>query len=165
MIAPSRSTRLTGRGAVVTMFAACVLGLLLGAWTGWTALADAIFVMTCALVACYTRASGLRYVVLCPPLAFGAGTVLAAALTVPGAFLVMETILVTLGSSAPWLFTGTVLTAAIAFGRGYRPGASRPGASPPAGYRPRDPAGRSSRGSANAMSSSTASTSSTAPKP
>ena len=162
-MAPSISTRLTGRGAVVTLFAACSLAQLLAAWTGWTALADAMFVTTCTLVACYTRASGLRYVVVCPPLAFGAGTVLATALTVPGTLLVMETILVTLGSAAPWLFTGTLLTAAIAFGRGYRPGTSR--RYRPAGYRPRDPAGRSSRGSANVMSSATASTSSTAPKP
>jgi hypothetical protein len=32
-----------------------------------------------------------------------------------------EGILVTLGTSAPWLFTGTGLTIAIALARGFRP--------------------------------------------
>jgi len=60
-------------------------------------------------------------VVICPPLAFCAGSVLAQALTAPDSFLAAERILVTLGDSAPWLFAGTGLTVAIALGRGYRP--------------------------------------------
>jgi len=115
------SVRLTGRGAVVALFAACFLGLLVAAWTGWSAFADVLFVMTCGLVACYARTSGLRGLVVCPPLAFFAGSVLAQVLTAPDAFSAAEGILVTLGSSAPWLFTGTALTGAIALGRGYRP--------------------------------------------
>jgi len=117
----SGSIRLTGRGAVVALFAACFLGLLVTAWTGWGDVADVMFVMTCGVVTCYTRPSGLRVVVVSPPLAFFAGSLLAEALTAPGAFLAAERILVTLGSSAPWLFTGTGLTIAIALGRGYRP--------------------------------------------
>ena len=42
-------------------------------------------------------------------------------LTAPGTFLAAEGILVTLGTSAPWLFTGTALTVVVAIGRGYRP--------------------------------------------
>ena len=118
----SGSITLTGRGAVVALFAACFLGLLIAAWTGWDLLADAIFVMTCGLVTCYTRASGLRGVVVCPPLAFFAGSVLAQLLAAPDTFSAAAGILVTLGSSAPWLFTGTGLTVAIALGRGWRPG-------------------------------------------
>jgi len=123
---PPRRTRsgsitLTGRGAVLALFAACFLGLLIAAWTGWNLLADAIFVMTCGLVACYTRASGLRGVVVCPPLAFLAGSVLAQLITAADAFAAATGILVTLGTSAPWLFTGTGLTMAIALGRGWRP--------------------------------------------
>jgi len=117
----SGSITLTGRGAVVALFAACFLGLLIAAWTGWGLLADVVFVMTSGLVACYTRASGLRGLVVCPPLAFFTGSVLAQVLTAPDGFSAAEGILVTLGSSAPWLFTGTVLTVAIALGRGYRP--------------------------------------------
>ena len=77
--------------------------------------------MTCGLVACYTRASGLRGVVVCPPLAFLAGSVLAQLITAADAFAAATGILVTLGTSAPWLFTGTGLTVAIALGRGWRP--------------------------------------------
>ncbi len=118
---PRASITLTGRGAVLALFAASSLGLLAAAWTGWSVLADVIFVMTCGVVACYTRVSGLRWVVISPPLAFLTGSVLAQVLTAPDSFLAAEGILVTLGRSALWLFTGTVLTVAIALGRGYRP--------------------------------------------
>ncbi len=119
------SVKLTGRGGVVAILAACFLSLLIAAWIGWSAFADVMFVMTCGVVACYTRISGLRAVVVCPPLAFFAGTVLAQLITAPDTFSAAEGILVTLGSSALWLFTGTALVVAIALGRGYRPG--RPG--------------------------------------
>jgi len=118
---PSGSVKLTGRGGVVALFAACFLGLLVAAWTGWSAFADVLFVMTCGLVACYTRTSGLRTVVVCPPLAFFTGSVLTQVLTAPDTFSAAVGILVTLASSAPWLFTGAALTVAIALGRGYRP--------------------------------------------
>jgi hypothetical protein len=117
----SGSIALTGRGAAVALFAACFGGLLIAAWTGWDLLADAMFVMSCGLVTCYTRASGLRGVVVCPPLAFLAGSVLAQLITAADAFAAATGILVTLGTSAPWLFTGTGLTVAIALGRGWRP--------------------------------------------
>ncbi len=115
------SVRLTGRGAVVALFAACFLALLIAARTGWNALADVMFVMTCGVVTCYTRVSGLRWVVVCPPLAFLSGSVLAQVLTAPDGFSAAEGILVTMGTSALWLFTGTALTVAIALGRGWRP--------------------------------------------
>ena len=117
----SGSITLTGRGAAVALFAACFLSLLIAAWTGWDLLADALFVMTCGLVTCYTRTRGLRGVVVCPPLAFLAGSVLAQAITAADGFSAATGVLVTLGTSAPWLFTGTGLTMAIALGRGWRP--------------------------------------------
>jgi hypothetical protein len=113
--------KLTGRGAVVALFAACLLGLLIAAWTGWTAAADVIFIMSGGLVAYYTKASGLRVVVVCPPLVFLAGSVCAQLIAAPDTFSAAEGIWVTLATSAPWLFTGTALVAIIAFGRGYRP--------------------------------------------
>jgi hypothetical protein len=112
---------LTGRGAAVALFAATFLALLMAARTGWTALADVIFVTTCGAVACYTRTSGLRGLVVCPPLAFFTGTVLTEVLTAASGFSAATGILVTLGDSALWLFTGTALTAAIALVRGWRP--------------------------------------------
>jgi hypothetical protein len=122
---PPGSIKLTGRGAVVVLFAACFLSLLIAAWTGWSAFADVVFVMTCGVVTCYTRVSGLRAVVVCPPLAFLAGSVLAQVLTAPDTFSAAEGILVTLGTSTLWLFTGTALVVAIALGRGYRPAIPR----------------------------------------
>jgi hypothetical protein len=118
---PAGSVKLTGRGAVLALFVSCLFGLLIAGWTGWSALADALFVMSCGVVAYYTRAKGLRHVVVCPPLAFLAGTVCAELITAPGGFAAAEGILITLGTSAPWLFTGTVLVIVIAVGRGYRP--------------------------------------------
>jgi hypothetical protein len=117
----SGSITLTGRGGAVALFAVCFLGLLIAAWTGWGLFADVLFVMTCGLVACYTRASGLRGLVVCPPLAFFTGSVLAQVLTAPDAFSAATGILITLALSTPWLFTGTGLTLVIALGRGWRP--------------------------------------------
>jgi hypothetical protein len=118
---PPGSIKLTGRGAIVVLFAACLSGLLIAAWTGWSAVADALFVMSCGVVAYYTRANGLRKVVVCPPLVFFAGVVCAQLITAPDAFSAATGILVTLGTSAPWLFTATALTFVIALTRGYRP--------------------------------------------
>jgi hypothetical protein len=125
-IEPSGSVKLTGRGAVTGMFVASLLGLLVAAWTGWTAVADAMFVMSCGVVTYYTRAGGLRAVMVSPPLTFLAGLVCAQLITAPDTFSAAEGILVTLATSAPWLFTGTALTIAIAFGRGYRPNLRMP---------------------------------------
>jgi hypothetical protein len=118
---PQGRVKLTGRGAVVALFVFCFLILLIAAWTGWDTLAGAAFVCGCGLVTCYTKSSGLRTVVVCPPLLFLAGAVCAQALTAAGGFMAAEGVLVTLGTAAPWLFTGTALALVIAAGRGYRP--------------------------------------------
>jgi hypothetical protein len=118
---PSGSIRLTGRGAIVTLFAGCFLGLLFAAWTGWSGPAHAVFVLGCVVIARYTRPSGLRHVVVCPPLVFFAACVCSQALTSDGTLYFLEGILVTLGVAAFWLFVGTALAIAIAAGRGFRP--------------------------------------------
>lgn len=125
---PAGSITLTSRGAIVALVVVCFLSLLLAAVTGWGIVADAVFVMTCGLVACYTRVSGLRALVVCPPLAFLTGSVLAQVITAPDGFTAVAGIWVTLATSAPWLFTGTVLTVVIALGRGWRPGRPASGA-------------------------------------
>jgi len=114
---PKGVFRLTGRGAIVALFLLCFLSLL----TGWSVLADAAFVCACGVVTYYTKFAGLRTVVVCPPLVFLAGCVCAKAVTSTGMFALAEGVLVTLGTSAPWLFTGTGLTIVIALGRGFRP--------------------------------------------
>jgi len=118
---PSGRIRLTGRGAMLSLFAISFSGLLIAAITGWNLLADALFMMSCGLVAWYTKSSGMRLLVVCPPLVFLAGTIAAQVITASGALVALERIFVTLGIAAPWLFTGTALTLAIAFGRGWRP--------------------------------------------
>ena len=118
---PRASVRLTGRGAIAALFALCFGTQLIAGWTGWGTLAGAAFVCGCGAATYYTRTSGLRAVVVAPPLLFFAGSACAQLLTAPGTFLAAEGILVTLGTSAPWLFTGAALTVVVAIGRGYRP--------------------------------------------
>jgi hypothetical protein len=118
---PRSSIRLTGRGAVALLFALCFGTQLIAAWTGWGTLAGAAFVCGCGAVTYYTRTGGLRAVVVAPPLLFFAGSACAQLITAPGTLLAAERILVALGTSAPWLFTGTALTTVVAVGRGYRP--------------------------------------------
>ena len=118
---PRSSVRLTGRGAIALLFALCFGTQLIAAWTGWDTLAGAAFVCGCGAVTYYTRTSRLRAVVVAPPLLFFAGAASAQLITAPGTFLAAEGILVAVGTSAPWLFTGTALTTVVAIGRGYRP--------------------------------------------
>ena len=121
---PRASVRLTGRGAIAALVAFCFATQLLADWAGWRGggtLADAAFVCGCGAVTYYTRTSGLRAVVVAPPLVFLAGCAGAEVLTAPGTFLAAEQTLVTLGTSAVWLFTATALTIVVAIGRGYRP--------------------------------------------
>jgi hypothetical protein len=126
---PQASVRLTGRGALAALFVLCFFTQLIADWTGWGTLAGAAFVCGCGAVTYYTRTSGLRSVVVAPPLLFFAGSTCAELITAPGMFLAVEGILVTLGTSAPWLFTATALTVVVAVGRGYRPAIWRPGGS------------------------------------
>ena len=114
---PKGVFRLTGRGAIVALFLLCFLSQL----TGWSALADVAFVCGCGAVTYYTKFAGLRNVVVSPPLVFLAGCIFAKAVTSSGKFAIAEGILVTLGTSAPWLFIGTGLTVVIALSRGFRP--------------------------------------------
>src|SRR5580693_2554611 len=123
---PRASVRLTGRGAVAAMFVLCFFTQLIADWTGWGTLAGAAFVCGCGAVAYYTRTSGLRAVVVAPPLLFLVGSACAEVITASGTFLAAEGIVVTLGTSAPWLFTATALTVVVAIGRGYRPAIWRP---------------------------------------
>ena len=121
---PRASVRLTGRGAIAALLAFCFATQLLADWAGWAGsgpLAGAAFVCGCGAVTYYTRTSGLRAVVVAPPLLFLAGCAGAEVLTAPGTFLAAEQTLVTLGTSAAWLFTATALTIVVAIGRGYRP--------------------------------------------
>jgi hypothetical protein len=130
---PRASVRLTGLGAIAALFVLCFVTQLVGDWAGWGTLASAAFVCACGTVTYYTRTSGLRALVVAPPLVFFAGCGFAQVLTAPGMFLAAEQTLVSLATSCPWLFTGTALTVVVAIGRGYRPALPRRSASRPGG--------------------------------
>jgi uncharacterized protein DUF6542 len=118
--AASRPPRLTGRGAVLAMTGVFLVGLLLTAGLGWTALAGLSFVAGCVLAARFAATAALLTVVVSPPLLFLVAAALVSAMTVPGGFflsVVLGTV-VTLASVAPWLAVGMVLTVIITWARG-----------------------------------------------
>ncbi len=110
--------RLTGRGAVLSLFGLTFIGLLLANWMGWGMLGDVTFVIACILIVAYAKPSDLLTVVVCPPLVFLGACVCAKVITSAGGTSAAEGTLVTLGNSAPWLFIGTILTIVIALSRG-----------------------------------------------
>jgi hypothetical protein len=110
--------RLTGRGAVLALFVLTFVGILVSSWTGTGVVADVLFVAGCAAMAWYAKPSDLLTVSVAPPLAFFSACVLAKLITSSGGTSAAEGILVTLATSAPWLFAGTALTIAIALRRG-----------------------------------------------
>jgi hypothetical protein len=110
--------RLTARGALVGLFAACFLTQLLADWTGWSAVADLAFVGGCGAAAWYTKRGALLAVAVSPPLIFLIACVCAEWLTASGTFSTLEGIFVTLGTSAPWLFLGTGLSLVVTVCRG-----------------------------------------------
>ena len=113
-------TRLTGRGGVVIVFAACLLGMFVADWAHWGELADAVFFMASSLTAYYVRPSGLLPVVVSPPLLFFFACVLEKVLVSSGLLAAFSGTVVALADSAGWLLAGTGLTIAIALTRGLR---------------------------------------------
>lgn len=115
---PGAAVRLTGRGAVLSLFGLSFLGLIMSGWLSWGVFADGMFVAACAAIACYAKSSDLLTVTVSPPLVFFAACACAKAATSAGLTTAAEGTLVTLASSAPWLFAGTALTVGIALCRG-----------------------------------------------
>ena len=110
--------RLTGRGAILALLVLSFAGILVSDWLGWGLLADVTFVAACVVIACYAKPSDLLAVSVCPPLAFFVACVLAKLITSTGGTAAAEGTLVTLATSAPWLFLGTAVTIVIALRRG-----------------------------------------------
>src|SRR5262249_14187096 len=163
--------RLTGRGGVLVMFAACFAGLLVAKWANWGELADAVFFMASSLTAYYVRPGCLLPVVVSPPLLFFFACAIQQALTSSGILETLSGTVVALANSAGWLFAGTGLTIAIGLMRGLSSEvralivALRSLLLARLALRARLAYLRSSRGSWNVMRSLTASTSSTCSNP
>ena len=99
--------RLTGRGAVLCLLIVTFFALLVSGWIGTGVVADVLFVAGCGAMAWYAKPSDLLTVSVAPPLAFFFACVLAKLITSSGGTAAVESILVTLATSAPWLFAGT----------------------------------------------------------
>jgi hypothetical protein len=110
--------RLTARGAVLGLFALCFLSLLFAELTGWSAVGDLGFVGGCVAAGWYTKRGSLLAVTISPPLIYFAACLITEWLTSSETFTLLEGIFVTLGTSAPWLFTGSAVTLAIGLWRG-----------------------------------------------
>jgi len=112
------TVRLTGRGAILALLVLSFLGLIVSDGLGWGIFANGTFVVTCILMACYVKPSDLLPVTVCPPLAFFVACVCEKLITSSGGTAAAEGTLVTLATSAPWLFLGTALTILIGLRRG-----------------------------------------------
>ena len=113
---------LTGRGALLGMFALSFLGILVATWLHWSPLAGGSFVLGCAAAALRTKHRDLLTVVVSPPLLFFCALVGVKALTATGDPLVSVAggTALTLANVAPWLFAGVAISLIIAWCRGLR---------------------------------------------
>ena len=112
------AVRLTGRGAILALLVLSFLGLIVSDGLGWGVFADGMFVVACIVIACYTKPGDLLAVTVCPPLAFFVACVGEKLITSAGGTSAAEGTLVTLATSAPWLFLGTGVTILIGLRRG-----------------------------------------------
>jgi hypothetical protein len=103
---------------VLCLVVVSFLGILMSGWLGTGVLADVLFVIGCGGIAWYAKPSDLLPVAVSPPLAFFFACVLAKLATSSGATSAAEGTLLTLATSAPWLFAGTALTIVIGLRRG-----------------------------------------------
>jgi hypothetical protein len=110
--------RLTGRGAILALLVLSFLGLIVSDGLGWGMFADGTFVAACILVGCSAKPSDLLPVTVCPPLTFFVACVADKLITSAGGTSAAEGTLVTLATSAPWLFLGTAVTILIGLRRG-----------------------------------------------
>jgi hypothetical protein len=110
---------LTGRGALVVVFALCLLGLAVSGWLHWGLLTGLVFVAATCLAAARTQRSDLLVVAVSPPALFLIAALCTKALGSGGSVLsTLEGTLITLANAAPWLIGGTLLSLIIAFSRG-----------------------------------------------
>jgi hypothetical protein len=114
--------KLTGRGAILVMFALFFAGLLVSTWLGLGVLAGASFLGGTVIAAWYTKQRDLLTVAVSPPLLFFVALVCVKAATASGSTVLstVEGTALTLANVAPWLFAGMVLTLIIAWRRGLR---------------------------------------------
>jgi hypothetical protein len=113
---------LTGRGGVVVVFSATLVGSLGGSLLSLHAAQGFLFVLGCLLAALTTRRTDLLTLVVSPPLIFFFVSLMSATAGSLGdrSFVVsvLLTLITTLTSNVPWLFVGAVLVVVITVPRG-----------------------------------------------
>lgn len=110
---------LTGRGALVVVFALCLVGLAVSGWLHWGMLTGLVFVAASVLAAARTQRNDLLVVAVTPPALFLIAVICTKALGSSGDVLsTLEGTLITLANTAPWLIAGAVLGVIVAFSRG-----------------------------------------------
>jgi hypothetical protein len=116
--------RMTGRGAILAMFAVFFAGTAVADVTHIDFFVGFCLVAGCTLAAKFARRSALLAVVVSPPLIFLAAVICAEALTSSSAtghsgfVAVTEGTFLTLAAAAPWLFAGVAAALIIALFRG-----------------------------------------------
>lgn len=116
-------SHVTTRGALLGMFALCLVGCLLAAWLHRDVIAGVSFVATGILAPIYARRQALLYIVISAPVIFLLAEIAAQLITAQGgghgsALSVVEGILLTLAGVAPWLLSGTVICVGVAISQG-----------------------------------------------
>ncbi len=120
---PGRA-RATTRGGILLIAAACLIGSLLTDWFQLGLLGGACCLAGCAAAACSIRRESLLILVACLPVVYLAAIVCAEVMTAQGPTLkaraesVAAGTVLSLASTAPWLFSAVLLVLAIAMRRG-----------------------------------------------
>ncbi len=122
--AASFRSHVTKRGALLGMFAVCLVACLLAAWLHADAVAGVGFVVTGILAPVYARQNALLHIVISAPVIFLLAEIITQLITAPGTsgrnsvISVLEGTFLTLADVAPWLFAGTIVCIGIAMTRG-----------------------------------------------
>jgi hypothetical protein len=117
-------SQLTARGALLGMFAVCLVACLLAAWLHADAVAGVGFVATGILAPVYARRNALLYIVISAPVIFLLAEIATQLITAPGTsgrssvISILEGTFLTLSDVAPWLFAGTIICVGIALTQG-----------------------------------------------
>jgi hypothetical protein len=117
-------SHVTLRGAVIGMLLLSLVACLLAAWLSVSELAGLGFCAGCVLAPLYARRDAQLQVVASAPVIFLAAVITTQVLTAQGSSnhgrmeSVLEGTLLTLATSAPWLFAGTAACVAVAWRQG-----------------------------------------------
>lgn len=116
--------RMTGRGAMLAMFALFFTGAIVADLLHVGFLAGLSFLAGCGLAARFAKRTALLAVVVCPPLIFLVAVICAEAVPASsdtghsGLLAAAEGTILTLAAAAPWLFGGEALGLTLALFRG-----------------------------------------------